>query len=162
LEQVEIDHTKADLIVIDETDHLPLGRFTLTYCLDLCTRYPLGFYLGFEPPGYYPIMECLYHAIAPKDNYPERFGTAHPWLACGVPSVLKVDNGKDFISQSLDDACLSLGIVLNRGPVRTPEFNGYAAYCTSFERSKTTSGKQHRPASFRPCCLVGASATGSS
>ncbi len=122
LEQVEIDHTKADLIVIDEADHLPLGRFTLTYCLDLCTRYPLGFYLGFEPPGYYPVMECLYHAIAPKDDYRERYGTAHPWLACGIPGVLKVDNGKDFISQSLDDACLSLGIVLNRGPVRSPEF----------------------------------------
>ena len=122
LEQVEIDHTKADLIVIDEADDLPLGRFTLTYCLDLCTRYPLGFYLGFEPPGYYPVMECLYHAIAPKDDYPERYGTAHPWLACGIPNVLKVDNGKDFISHSLDDACLSLGMVLNRGPVRTPEF----------------------------------------
>jgi putative transposase len=122
LEQVEIDHTKADLIVVDEADDLPLGRFTVTYCLDLCTRYPLGFYLGFEPPGYYPVMECLYHAIAPKENYPETHGTAHPWLACGIPSVLKVDNGKDFISQSLDDACLALGMVLNRGPVRTPEF----------------------------------------
>jgi putative transposase len=122
LEQVEIDHTKADLIVLDDTDDLPLGRFTVTYCLDLCSRYPLGFYLGFEPPGYYPVMECLYHAICPKENCREKYGTTHDWLACGIPSALKVDNGKEFIGQSLDDACLSLGMVLNRAPVKTPEF----------------------------------------
>jgi len=32
---VEIDHTRCDSLVIDERDNLPLGRPTLTYCLDL-------------------------------------------------------------------------------------------------------------------------------
>ena len=34
-ERVEIDHTRCDSLVIDERDNLPLGRPTLTYCLDL-------------------------------------------------------------------------------------------------------------------------------
>ncbi len=66
LEHVEIDHTRSDLAVIDDRDNLPLGRLTLTYCLDTAARYPLGYYLGFEPPSYLTVMECLHHAIQPK------------------------------------------------------------------------------------------------
>lgn len=43
LERVEIDHTRSDLVVIDDRDNLPLGRLTLTHCLDMATRYPLGY-----------------------------------------------------------------------------------------------------------------------
>jgi putative transposase len=122
LERVEIDHTKSDLIVIDDRDNLPLGRLTLTYCLDMATRYPLGYYLGFEPPSYLAVMECLYHAIRPKENVREKYGTEHDWIAYGIPSTLVIDNGKEFIGRDLKDACLLLGIVLQQTPVRTPHF----------------------------------------
>lgn len=121
-ERVEIDHTKIDLIVVDENDNLPLGRPTLTYCLDTPTRYPLGYYLGFEPPSYYTVMECLYHAIRPKENLRERYDMEHDWLAYGIPSMLVVDNGKEFIGRDLSDACELLGIILAYTPVKTPEF----------------------------------------
>jgi putative transposase len=120
-ERVEIDHTRCDLLVIDEGDNLPLGRPTLTYCIDLATRYPLGYYLGFEPPSYFAVMECLYHTIAPKGNVRERYGTEHDWSAYGVPGTLVVDNGKEFIGQDLSDACEMLGTVLQQCPVMTPE-----------------------------------------
>jgi len=122
LERVEIDHTRADLIVIDDQDNLPLGRLTLTYCLDMATRYPLGYYMGFEPPSYLTVMECLYHAIRPKKNTREKYGTEHEWSAYGLPSVLVVDNGREFIGQDLQDACLLLGIVLQQAPLKTPHF----------------------------------------
>lgn len=122
LARVEIDHTRIDLIVIDENDRLPLGRPTLTYCLDTATRYPLGYYLGFEPPSYYSVMECLYHAICPKENVRQTYGTEHDWVAHGIPSMLVVDNGKEFIGQDLTDACELLGIILQQCPRMTPEF----------------------------------------
>lgn len=122
LARVEIDHTRSDLIVIDETDLLPLGRLTLTYCLDTMTRYPLGYYLGFEPPSYLAVMECLYHTICPKGEVRSRYDTVHDWLAYGIPFTLVVDNGKEFIGRDLDDACQLLGIVLERMPVKTPQF----------------------------------------
>lgn len=122
LERVEIDHTKSDLIVLDDADDLPLGRLTFTYCLDMATRYPLGYYLGFEPPGVFAVMECLYHAILAKESTKELYDTEHEWLAHGVPSTLVVDNGREFIGSDLDDACLSLGIVILRAPVATPYF----------------------------------------
>lgn len=122
LERVEIDHTRIDLIVIDDLDNLPLGRLTLTYCLDMATRYPLGYYMGFEPPGYLAVMECLHHSICPKGNTREKYGTEHEWIAYGIPSTLMIDNGKEFIGQDLQDACLLLGIVLQQTPVKTPHF----------------------------------------
>jgi putative transposase len=122
LERVEIDHTPSDLIVVDENDYLPLGRLTLTYCLDTATRYPLGHYLGFEPPSYLSVMACLYHAICPKDNVLELYGTQHDWLAYGIPYTLVIDNGKEFIGRDLEDACQLLGITLQQTPVRTPHF----------------------------------------
>jgi putative transposase len=122
LERTEIDHTRSDLIVIDDRDNLPLGRLTLTYCLDTATRYPLGYYLGFEPPSYLTAMECLHHTILPKEEVGSRYGTQHEWLAYGIPSTLVIDNGKEFIGQDLGDACLLLGMTLQYSPVRTPQF----------------------------------------
>lgn len=122
LERVEVDHTKTDLIVIDETDNLPLGRLTLSYILDCPTRYPLGYYLGFEPPSYYAVLECLYNSILPKPNTKELYGTEHDWIACGIPKTLVTDQGKEFIGKDLVDACESLGIALDKAPIRTPEF----------------------------------------
>ena len=122
LERVEIDSTPIDLIVVDDQDFLPLGRLTLTNALDGATRYPLGYYLGFEPPSYYTVMECLHHAIWPKPDARERYHTEHLWQAYGIPSVIVVDNGKEFIGHDLSDACLQLGITLENAPIQTPEF----------------------------------------
>jgi putative transposase len=122
LERVEIDHTRSDLVVIDDKDNLPLGRLTLTYCLDISTRYPLGYYLGFEPPSYLTVMECLHHAICPKGDMISRYGTEHQWLAYGIPATLVIDNGKEFIGHDLEDACQLLGMVLQYSPVQTPQF----------------------------------------
>ncbi|MBU2610301.1 MAG: DDE-type integrase/transposase/recombinase [Chloroflexi bacterium] len=135
LERVEIDHTRIDLIVVDGTDNLPIGRPTFTYCLDTTTRYPLGFYLGFEPPSYLTVMECLCYAILPKGDVRAKYGTQHEWIACGIPSALVVDNGREFIGVDLQDACLSLGIELDQMPVRTPYFK--AAVERMFETANT-------------------------
>jgi putative transposase len=124
LERVEIDHTRADLIVVDDADDLPLGKLTLTYALDVATAYPLGYSFGWDSTSYLAIAECLRHAIYPKGDIRERYGTDHEWLAYGVPSTLVTDNGKDFLSESLKDACRLLGIALQRTPEMSPHFKG--------------------------------------
>ncbi len=121
-EIVELDTTRADYIVVDDADDLPLGRPTLTYGLDLATGYPAGFHLGFEPPSYLSTMECLYHIIRKKDEVRPQYGTTHDWPAYGVPAQIVVDNGPEFANQHLEDACLCLGSQVVYAPVRTPEF----------------------------------------
>ena len=123
LERVEFDHTKIDLIVVDD-DNLLLGRPTLSFALDMATRYPLGYYLGFEPPSYYTVLECLYHAISPKPDVKKMYNTEHDWIAYGIPNNLVTDQGKEFIGKDLSDACESLGIIIDTAPIKTPQFKG--------------------------------------
>jgi len=122
LERVEIDHTAVNVIVVDEADNLPLGRPSLTFGIDVATRFPLGYYTGFEPPSYYTVMECLHHLISPKPDIRQLYNTEHGWSAYGIPSTLVVDNGKEFVGRDLEDAALLLGMTLIYAPVRTPEF----------------------------------------
>jgi putative transposase len=122
LEEAEMDGTRTDFLVLDDRDDLPLGRLYSMWCLDRATRYPLGYYSGFEPNSYYAVMACLFHAIWEKGNIKETYGTEHDWLAYGKMAKLIVDNAKCFIGKDLIDACRQLGIVLQFAPVRTPQF----------------------------------------
>ncbi len=124
LVRIEIDHTPADIILVDADDGLPLGRPTLTSVMDVATKYPLGYYLGFEPPSYLTVCEALAHAFKPKGDVQARYGAVHDWIAYGLPRTLVVDNGKEFQGHSLEDACLSLGIMLQYTPKMTPYFKG--------------------------------------
>jgi transposase InsO family protein len=72
------------------------------------------------------------------------------------------DRGAQMRSQSTRRYFKKLGIDQLFSRPRQPNDKGYAAYCTSFEHSETTSGMRRRFASFRPRCLVGASAVGGS
>lgn len=122
LEEAEMDGTRSDFIVLDDRDDLPLGRLYSMWCLDRATRYPLGYYKGFEPNSYYAVMACLFHAIWEKGDIREKYGTEHNWLAYGKISKLIVDNAQCFIGKDLIDACRQLRIVLQFAPVRTPQF----------------------------------------
>ncbi len=125
LARVECDHTRLDLLVVDEKTRLPLGRPWLTALLDVCTRMVLGIYVSFAAPGYTSVMLALRHAIRPKDYLKERYPKLqHDWPAHGVPERLIVDNGKEFHSRHLTDTCLQLGIELEHAPPQCGWYKG--------------------------------------
>ena len=124
LERVELDHTPLDLIVVDEEDRLPIGRPTVTLALDVYSGFPMGLHVGFEAAGYGAAMRCLLHAILPKEDAQARYGTAHPWLAYGLPETLVVDRAPHLVGGDLEDACGQLGIVLEPSPAGRPWFKG--------------------------------------
>ena len=65
------------------------------------------------------------HAFLPKtalkDIYP---GVQNEWKAHGVMSELVVDNGMEFHSKALEQACGSLGIEIHYAARKTPWFKG--------------------------------------
>lgn len=125
LEVALVDHTVVDAWVIDDEHGVPLGRPYLTIMLDSRSRYPLGYYLGFEPPSLYSTMACLRHALRPKCDLKDRFPSIQgEWIAYGVPTTILVDNGWEFCGSSFEDACEDLGISVEWAPVRTPEYKG--------------------------------------
>jgi len=122
LERVEMDDTTLDLNVVDLDDRLPIGRPTLTFELDCFSGWPCGVYVGFEPPSYESVQACLLHSILPKPDCQQIYGTKHPWPVYGLPEVLVVDNGKQYICSDLEDACGQLGIILEQMPVKKAWF----------------------------------------
>jgi putative transposase len=125
LERAEIDHTPLDLIVIDDKTHLPLGRPWVTACIDNYTRCILGIHISFEPPSYLTVAHCLKDAFCPKVNLREKYpDIKNTWDAHGVMRELVVDNGLEFHSKSLENACYSLGIEIHYSPRKKPWFKG--------------------------------------
>lgn len=125
LERAEIDHTPLDLMIIDDISGLPLGRPYITACIDDYTRCLLGLYISFEPPSHFTVSRCLIHAFMPKTELQEKFtAIRNPWLSHGVMRELVVDNGQEFHSISLENACYSLGIEIHYSARKTPWFKG--------------------------------------
>ena len=125
LERAEIDHTRLDIMVVDDQTGLPLGRPWITACIDDYTRCILGIHIGFAPPSYLSVAKCLQYAFVPKaslkDEYP---AVESEWLAHGVMQELVVDNGREFHSNSLEVGCFMLGIEIHYSARKTPWFKG--------------------------------------
>lgn len=125
LQRAEIDHTVVDLTVVDENTGLPLGRPYITACLDSFSRCVLGIYISFEPPSYLTVSRCLKHALLPKDGLREKYPKIeNDWVSYGTMTELVVDNGPDFHSDALRNACRSLGIEITYSPRAKPWFKG--------------------------------------
>jgi putative transposase len=125
LERVQMDNTCLDFYVLDDDTYEPMGRPNCVISLDTATGYPLGFYIGFEPASYTTVMHGLKHSIQKKTYIKEKYPKVdNEWLAHGLPEVLSVDNGSDYISKDLQHACDLLGIYLHHCPVKKPWFKG--------------------------------------
>jgi putative transposase len=114
LQRVTMDHTPADIIVVDDDSMLPLGRPTITSALDEYSRCPMGFYSGFEAPSCLSVMRCLKHAILPKTYVQREFpGIRNRWECYGVPELVVVDNPAEFHSSHFERACLQIVLSCN-------------------------------------------------
>ncbi|MGA2372333.1 MAG: Mu transposase C-terminal domain-containing protein [Candidatus Korobacteraceae bacterium] len=125
LQRVSMDHTPSDIIVVDDSSMLPLGRPTITSALDEHTRSPMGFYAGFEPPSCLSVMRCLKHAILPKTYVPREFPSVkNRWECYGVPELLVVDNPPEFHSSHFERSCLQIGADIQYAKVLVPWYKG--------------------------------------
>ncbi|MGE5475541.1 MAG: Mu transposase C-terminal domain-containing protein [Bacteroidales bacterium] len=125
LEEVEIDHCLLDEHIVDEVYRIRIGRPWLTLAIDRATAMPLGVYITFAPPSYRSVMMCLRNAMMPKTGLRARYpALMHDWNAHGVMETIYIDNGREFHSQALDDACAELGVNIVYCPARQPWFKG--------------------------------------
>lgn len=83
LEQVQIDHTVIDLIIVDERDRSPIGRPYLTIAIDIFSRAILGMVVTMEAPSSVSVGLCLAHAVSDKRPWLERLGVQMDWVMSG-------------------------------------------------------------------------------
>jgi putative transposase len=122
---VQIDHSKVDVIVVDEVDRKPLARPWLSVAIDVFSRVVVGFYLSLEAPSAASTGMCVANAILPKDTFLSKWEIATPWPVWGKMSAIHCDNGKDFRGAMLRQACQQYGIELLFRPVRQPHYGGH-------------------------------------
>lgn len=101
-EMWQADHTMLDILVLDDKG-VPL-RPWLSVVLDDHSRAIAGYFLSLDAPSALNTALALRHAIWRKGN-PQ-------WIICGIPEQLYVDNGTDFISEHIEQACFALKIQL--------------------------------------------------
>lgn len=125
LERIEVDHTPIDLLVIDTYTMLPLGRPWLTLAIDKYSRMIVGFYICFNAPSSYSVLQCLKRSILPKDEWLARFPDIQgAWPAYGIPELIATDNGMDLHSDAFAKSCQELGIQILYCPAATPQMKG--------------------------------------
>ena len=125
LSLVQIDHTLADVIVVDSTSRKPIQRPWLTLAIDVFSRCVLGFHLSLEPPSATSVALCISHAVLPKEPWLAQKKISEDWRQHGLMTRLHLDNGKDFHSEALRRGCEQYGIAIDYRPVRTPHFGGH-------------------------------------
>ena len=121
----QIDHTPADVIIVDEQNRLPLGRPTLTLQIDVRTRIVTGLAILLESPSTISVGLCVSMSMLPKTGYLEELGVEGDWPVWGRPGVLHVDNAKEFRGRMLRKACVEYGIDLQMRPVKRPHYGGH-------------------------------------
>ncbi|MBV1775081.1 DDE-type integrase/transposase/recombinase [Burkholderiaceae bacterium DAT-1] len=122
---IQIDHTKLDIILVDDVYRRPIGRPWITLAIDVFSRMVAGFYVSFDPPGALSTGLCLAHAILAKDQWLSKRSIDGIWPCFGLPRKLHMDNAKEFRGQMLERACRQYGIDIEWRPVARPHFGGH-------------------------------------
>lgn len=123
LELVQIDHTLADVMIVDSKHRRSIGRPWLTLAIDVATRCVLGFHVGLEAPSALAVALCIEHGVLPKNN--SSGNREIGWEAFGLPRSIHVDNGAEFHSEALRRGCSEYGIKLIHRPPARPRFGAH-------------------------------------
>lgn len=126
LSVVQIDHTRADVILVDDKYRKPIGRPWITLAIDVYSRMITGFYISLDAPSVTSVAMCLSRSILNKDKLLHDLGiTDVEWPVYGYPHKIHVDNGPDFQSLNLKKSCALHGINIEFRPLARPEFGGH-------------------------------------
>lgn len=125
LHRVQIDHTPADVIIVDDVYRRPIGRPTLTLAIDMYTRLIVGYYLSLRGPSALSVAMCLVQAMLPKHKWLNLHEIDGEWNAWGKPYEVHSDNGPDFKTGSLIQSCTAHNIEREFRPKNTPHWGGH-------------------------------------
>jgi len=124
LEQVQMDHTEVDLVVVDERRRLTIGWPYITVGIDVCSRCIVGLVVTLEAPSALSVGLSLTHMATDKRAWLERLGVAVEWPMSGKPVELYLDNAAEFKSEALRRGCDQHGVKLRWRPTGQPHYGG--------------------------------------
>lgn len=125
LSTVQIDHTEADVVLVEDETRLAMGRPWVTLAIDVHTRMVVGLYVSMDRPSAIAVGLCLSRAMLEKSTYLEALGVEGEWPVFGYIRSVHADNGKEFRGRALERACAEHGIDTVFRPVKVPHYGGH-------------------------------------
>lgn len=125
LQKVQIDHTRVDLHIVDDEHRTSIGRPWLTLAIDIYSRMIVGYYLSLDAPSGVSVGMCIVNALLQKNKLLNQFELDTEWNVWGKFDNIFTDNGADFRSFSVEQACLANGIHINFRPIGKKEYGGH-------------------------------------
>lgn len=125
LHTVQIDHTKVDIMLVDDETRQSIGRPWITLAIDIYSRMVHGYYLSLEPPSVTSVAMCIANAVVPKDDVLLDHEIDAEWNIWGFMDTIHTDNGADFRSEALSRACRIYDINLEYRPVAMTNYGGH-------------------------------------
>ena len=125
LDLVQMDHARADVILVDSERRLELGRPWVTLLIEVCTRTILGFYVSFGDPSIFRCGRAIANAVLPKEPLLESMDLDVPYPMHGLFKRLHADHAAPHRSESFRFACLSYGIDPDVRPRGPPHWGGH-------------------------------------
>lgn len=122
---VQIDHTEADIIVVDERTRQAMGRPWITLAIDVFSRMVVGCAISMEKPSAISAGICVANAMLPKGEYLAELELGGEWPVWGRIGTLHADNAKEFRGTMLRRGCEQYGIDLQLRPVKLPHYGGH-------------------------------------
>ncbi len=121
----QIDHSPADVVIVDVETRAPIGRPWVTLVIDVASRAVTGLHVSLEDPSVISVGMALRHAILDKADALRERGVVADWPAFGLPDGVHSDNGSDFRSATFQRACANLGIETDYRPLGAPRYGGH-------------------------------------
>lgn len=125
LQVIQIDHTPADIILVDDNHRMAMGRPYITVAIDIYSRMITGYYISLDAPSATSVGMCLARSILPKKDLLDRFDVKGKWDVFGIPKKIHVDNGADFRSETVSRSCALHSISVEFRPVAVPQYGGH-------------------------------------
>ncbi len=125
LDVIQIDHTLADVIVLDDIHRQPIGRPWLTLAVDIRTRMIFGFHATLRAPCECSVAYALEQGIRAKAAWLAARNIATPWPVSGMPRALHFDNAREFKARGFLWGCRRHGIETKPRPIKVPHVGGH-------------------------------------
>ena len=122
---IQIDHTKPNVMLVDDDHRKPIGRPWVTFAIDIFSRVIPGFHLSLAPPSATAVGLCLSQAMMRKEKWLALRNIEAEWPTWGIFDSVYADNGPDFRCKSVNLACSEHHVGIRWRPLGRPEYGGH-------------------------------------
>lgn len=127
LDEIQVDETPLDVILVDKKHRLPIGRAFGTFATDVMSRVVYGFCVHLEHPSFFTFGQCMRMGILQKESFLRQVGVKGEWLVWGLPKgvTIHTDNAAWFRGKDLKRFSDEYGVSVTFRAAGKPETGGH-------------------------------------